>query len=278
MKNKSNTQLVLIAISILVLAILVLGYFKNLNVEKPFIEVNKFYDNEGNPIKVNSLAVVNGVEGVRYISLAINVLNKDSVSLTFLVNGLSPSSIISALPTNKLTIASNKTGTFLTGLIDVSSYVGTSQNFCASVVSEAILSLRQPNNKSGCITVRIDQDPSGSFDLQVSSSTENSSITPPPTPEENDTQTNTSTFNTNTDGSYSSYTLSSNYISLDTDGNNVLETYYYKSTQTVTSGGCPGTFILTTPSGITLNKYSGSSGLNIYMCSPTKPTEYKRFA
>lgn len=141
-----------------------------------FIQINSFFDKFGNPISEKALSVVNGVEGVKYITLKINVKNLDTVPLTFLVSEFT---VPTAKPTSSLIVGSSELKSFVTGLIDVEPYEGTTKQFCATVVSEKIPALREANNKSGCVNIRIDPNPSGNFNVTVEQGSSSNSTVPP---------------------------------------------------------------------------------------------------
>ena len=62
--------------TILIPALIVVGILAFImfagKLSTPFIEP-KFYDANSNPIETNTLSIVNGVEGVKYVSFNINI-------------------------------------------------------------------------------------------------------------------------------------------------------------------------------------------------------------
>jgi hypothetical protein len=63
------------------------------------------------------------------------------------------------------------------------------------------------------------------------------------------------------------------YIKLDTNGDGIKEQYNYAST--ITAGPCLGDYLMTAYD-LKINKYAGSQGTSIYICSPTNKG-YKRY-
>ena len=91
---KEKTMFIASAIIIVLLIASVVGYFSFISKggSDSLLTVGGVYDSNGNLIK-QGFSVVGGVEGVKYITLKINVLNKDTVPLTFSVTSLSPAEV-----------------------------------------------------------------------------------------------------------------------------------------------------------------------------------------
>lgn len=173
-------------ISIIVIILLALGigaYFLfRERVNEQFLEIFHLYNADGNIITSYKIsptkAVVGGVEGVKYISLKITVTNLDIVPLNLVVDSLTPSEAISAKPSNQITVQPDESGSWTTGLIDIEPYVGTTQEFCVTVKSLAIASLREESIIDGCTSITIDPNPVGEFDVVVDSGIGDGTINP----------------------------------------------------------------------------------------------------
>ena len=131
--------------------------------EKPFqfIILEGLYDKDGVLIqKGATLSVVKGIQGVRYVTFKINVKNLDSIPLKMYVNDIyEPKGIDYIRPTESLTLGPGVIGMWKTDLVDITPYEGKVQDFCASVMSEKIFGLREPQKIDGCYSLRIDPDP-----------------------------------------------------------------------------------------------------------------------
>jgi hypothetical protein len=141
-----------------------------------FIET-KLYDSNQNLIK-NNLAIVEGQEGVAFVSFDVNIDNKDSVDLTFYLTSIVPNQLSSILPSNEITIKSGEIGTLSTGLIDVEQFVGNMQEFCITAKSKKIPALREESIETGCISLDIQPNPLGAFEVTVDSDAKESSVNP----------------------------------------------------------------------------------------------------
>lgn len=152
-------------------------YFFVYSSPESMVEIGKMVGADGKVIK--SYSVVGGVEGVKYITLKVNVENKDKVTLSLVLKSITPSTLQSALPTNKLSLEAGKSGSWETGLIDVEQFEGKTQPFCITVLSEKLASLREESSMSGCLNITVLPNPTGSFVVGVSSgSTQGSGVNP----------------------------------------------------------------------------------------------------
>ena len=158
------------AIVLILIGLLGVGGFLIYNVVKTeqFLEIEGYYDADGNIIDGSQQSIVGGIEGVKYITISINVENKDSVDLTLNVKSLTPAE--ESKPSNSIEIKAGESGKFTTELIDIEPYEGTIQEFCVNVESEKIPALRESSEVSGCISIQIEPNPSGSFDISLDSS------------------------------------------------------------------------------------------------------------
>jgi len=177
MKKKTKKTIWIVAIVLVVLiAIVTTLAFVSGGVEQ-FLEVDQLFDSNGNLIG-DSLSVVGGIEGVKFITLKINVNNLDTVPLTLFVKDMTPTEIISAKPVDSLNVNPGETGSWVTGLIDIESYEGTIQSFCVTVESEQIPALREISQVSGCIDVKVDPNPVANFDISLDSNVDEGDINP----------------------------------------------------------------------------------------------------
>lgn len=154
-----------------VIAFLVVGiviYSIKTSTPRNMLEVNGFYDANGNKI-VTSLAVVNGVEGVQYISFDINALNKDTVPLDFEIVSLSPVEFQEGVESSMITADPNNYATWTSGLIDIGGFVGTTQTFEVSITASSP-GLRESITKTANIILTIDPNPTSNFDIEFYSS------------------------------------------------------------------------------------------------------------
>lgn len=141
------------------------------------VEVDGLYDSNGNLVKTG-LSVVGGVEGVKYITLRVTVNNKDTVPLTFGIIEITPTEISSVKPTTKSSVEAGQSGVWVTNLIDIEPYEGLIQDFCVTVESDKIPTLRESSQASGCTSIKVDPNPSGNFDIGLDSSIGESDVNP----------------------------------------------------------------------------------------------------
>lgn len=248
------------------------------------ISISGYYDSNGNLITGTQNAFINGIAGVKYITIKVSAQNKDTVSLDAKITDASPVTFKNALILNNIqAIPAGGTVEWNSDLIDISSYVNTTQSFYVKVLFSS--PFRSPVElTSTSLNIKIDPDPSAQGSVVITSSNSNTTsgsstsssssgggttVTPPT----GETQTS-STFQTDAvAGAYTNY-KSGTYVRVDSDSNGILEEYTYAST--ITAGACGGTLLTTTPEGYLVNKYSGSSGTSIYICNPSS-AGYKRY-
>ena len=166
--TKKKTGLIWgIVIAVVLLFILGSNFGISADKEGSMVKVNSYFDANSNLIK--TLSVVNGIEGVKYLNFKITIRNTDSVARTYSITEFSD---LTAKPTNKLTIEPNQTKSFTTGLVDIEQYEGTTKEFCATAKSEAIDSLREEGlPEVGCVSIKIDPNPTSSFDITIEQGT-----------------------------------------------------------------------------------------------------------
>lgn len=158
--------------TILIIAgLIIAGFFIFGQDPEQFIETNLF-DSDGNLINGNALSVVGGVEGVAFVSFDVNIRNLDNVPLTFELVSITPASVSDALPTGQINVQPDETGTFTTSLIDIQTFEGMVQEFCITAESQAIPALRESSQKMGCVSLDIQPNPEGDFDVNVDSDLE----------------------------------------------------------------------------------------------------------
>ena len=176
MKNKNIIITAVIILSLLISS--VAGYFFFIRGgSDSLLTIGGLYGPDGNLIQ-KGLSVVGGVEGVKYITLKINVNNKDTVPLTFSIRSLDPVEIDSKKPIGSIEIQPDGKGSFTTDLIDIELYEGGLQEFCVTVYSHKITALREESENFGCISVQIDPNPLGNFDISLESSVGDSAVNP----------------------------------------------------------------------------------------------------
>ena len=181
--SKKTKKVVLVSLIVLVAIIFVVGIgigayiiVKN-SQSMPVLTIAKYFDANKNEIHP-SQSVIDGIEGVKYISLQVNAQNKDTTILSFKIVNATPSSFSSALQSAKeINVSQDKTGSWVSGMIDISSYTGTTQIFSVNV--QASSPLRQTTIKESSISIKIDPDPVSAFDVSIVSSVNNTAGTTP---------------------------------------------------------------------------------------------------
>jgi len=114
------------------------------------------------------LSVVGGLGGVEYISFDINVDNTGEVPLELRIDEASPFQLDSAVPTTTLTLAVGESDKWTSSLIDVSPFEGKTQIFSVLVKGTYTYAGRTYTlNKEGSISLSIQPDPLGGFDVNV---------------------------------------------------------------------------------------------------------------
>ena len=177
-KSKTQTK---ILVAIFLLSLLgVLFYFLVVREQpKPFIEIDAFYDANGNVIQ--GYSIIGSIQGVKYVTFRINVENKDNIPLNLRVTELTPRGLGDALPPQTLNVGSGQTGIWITGKIDIEPYEGTIQDFCAVVESDKVFVLRGVNEVRGCIDLHIKPNPianDSDFQVEIDSSVGEGTINP----------------------------------------------------------------------------------------------------
>ena len=124
MKTKQNY----IPLVILIIGVLALLIFANISAkEKPAIGISGYYDKDGNLIQ-GVLSVVSGIEGVEYITIEVNALNKDKVPLDFTITDATPIEFKENIDiTQSITTQPDATAQWESGLVPISSFEGTTQ-------------------------------------------------------------------------------------------------------------------------------------------------------
>ncbi len=179
--KKKTKKAVFIILGIIILIVFLIGglyLYKTYSQSKNFLEINGYYDSNGNPINTESLSVVNGIQGVKYITLGIYPKNLYTVPLTFSVLSMTPSEILSTKPLDKITVNPGETGNLITGLIDITLYEEKTQEFCVTVISDEIPSSRLPGNASGCTSVKFEKDPTGQFTVTIEDNIGSGNVNP----------------------------------------------------------------------------------------------------
>lgn len=175
---KTSTVIITIIIIILLIGLGVGAFFLIQGLISPaFIETN-LYNVNGDLISSTAQSVVNSVEGVAFVSFAVNVENLDTVPLTLSVDSISPLSVDSAKPTESISVEPGVTGSMLTDLIDIQPFEGTNQEFCITVISEAIPALREESSKTGCTSLDVSANPLGQFNVVIDPNLDEPNIDP----------------------------------------------------------------------------------------------------
>lgn len=178
MKKQAKKILYVVIPIIIVLAVVAgaMYMYKDVLFEKSMLVIN-YFDANGNKLSSGQQAVIGGVEGVKYITVTVNAKNTDKTDLDFIILDASPE-IKSALTLNsKLTALPDKTVSWTSGLIDITSWVGTTKTVTVTLLATS--PIRQPANKTASVAIKVDPDPVSLFDAELISSTGPSSGTNP---------------------------------------------------------------------------------------------------
>lgn len=310
-QNKKNMAKKVLIISIIVLLTAmfsVAGYFIYNSLHSgETLSIVGLYNADKQLIKEGQQSVVGGVEGVKYITLKVEVENKDSVPLNFKIIDASPLSFKNALTLNSMiTAEKDQKASWVSGLVDIELFENTTQEF--SVTIEASSPSRDTATKTSSINIKVDPDPQSSFNVVVTSEINNNPNTNPSCTESwtcgawgtctNSQQSRTCTdanncgtttnrpaltqsctapsvnfeTNANPPSDYTAY-KSGTYVKADTNSDGVLEQYTYSGL--ITAGSCSGSLLLQY-SGLNINKYSGSQGISVLVCNPSG-SGYKKY-
>jgi uncharacterized membrane protein (UPF0136 family) len=301
---KQNKKL-LITISIIAIIVLVVGvgaYFYIQSNPKVIdgISIGKMFDVNGKLVRTGEQAVINGQQGVRYITLKVAVTNTDTVPLSFMITDASTSDFKSALTLNTaVTVQPGAQYTWESSQVDMYPYINKTATFSATI--QATSPYRETTTKISTASISVGPDTASSFTVAITSSIQNGS-TPLTCPSgqtlcsdnvcrsscttqcstgqtlcsdgtcKTSCTTQQSGFESNAVvGQYSNYGGSDIWIKVDSNGDSVLEQY----TKRGTVSSCLGTALsVTTPEGYTVSKYTGSSGVEFIICNPAGGSSY----
>lgn len=183
MLKSETTQKILIGIFILGCVGIVIYFVAVKERPRSIIELEGVYDANGN-LLAKPYSIVGGVSGAKFIKLRINIQNKDTLPINVYVANLTPSGIDYAKPNTQMGLAVSNSGSWLTGLIDVTPYEGLIQDFCANIIIDRVPILRESSMITGCLSLRIDKEiianfsEDNNFSIIVDSSTGDSSVNP----------------------------------------------------------------------------------------------------
>src|SRR3990167_1606989 len=173
-KKKNKNLMIFMVVALLVVGMVV--YSQRNSQADSFLSVN-FYDKSGRLIKAGASSVVGGLEGVRFINFDITVTNLDSVPLIFQVTQMTPSGVNYASPTQNISIQPGESQSTPTELIDILTFEGGVQEFCVTVKSFGG-DVRDDITKSACVSLDIQPNPLGQFDVGIDPSVEGSDVNP----------------------------------------------------------------------------------------------------
>lgn len=158
----NNTKKFYAIIGGILLLVVGLYYFGVFEKAEDFIKVG-FYDNNGNPIKVSSLSVVENVPGVSFIDLTVTAINKGEIPLTCAIISALPTPFDNAISKDFKIVPSStpSKASWTSDLISVEQFESISQpvRFSATI---------RCKYKSGLETVFLN-DKTGSIDLNIES-------------------------------------------------------------------------------------------------------------
>lgn len=294
-KKKSSTNIILGIFSILILLGCVYVYFFVLN--EPSVDTMKvsgYYDADGNPISSSGVkqAVLGGVEGVTYITIDINALNKDTVSLDFEILNATPEALSNVLTlSSKKSAGPNEKVTWTSGLIDITPYVGKTQVF--TVTLQASSPIRTSLSKSASLSIAVSADPVAGFDISLEDNVGTGDFVPVPSeycgdgtcqtgetsdtcPDDCDATTTPSSGNVIFRTTDLTYAIGS-AIAYSSSCGNVLTSYGYASSYSTYYGNCQATIASRYATCGTATKVmdipgtwlAGSAGTELWSCSGT---------
>jgi len=188
-------------ILIIIALILIIGTFFIIykkTRQDSILEISGYFDETGNQIASGEQSVIGGVEGVHYITLDINVQNKDTTTLDLKIINAEPTAFSDALESTTLEVLPDEYATWTTNLIDITPFEGTEQEFTITI--EANSPIRQLLSKTATLTIKVEEDPVADFGVEVTSEINNDDPVVDPPDEEPEEEL---TFNTNAiDGNY----------------------------------------------------------------------------
>lgn len=133
-----------------------------------FLTVHYYDENRNKIVSGKALALIGDLEGVQYISFDVNVDNTGEVPLELTIKDARPVQLKSALPTTSLTLGLGENNKWSSSLIDVSPFEGTTQIFEVQVQGKYTYAGKiKTLEKTGSISLSIQPDPLGGFDVSV---------------------------------------------------------------------------------------------------------------
>ena len=215
LSKKAGTKIIIFSI-LLILIVGVVVFFAVTNLtgkEIPAIGISGYFDEAGKEIEPTILQSVIGlgdstVEGVTFITIEVNAINKDTTPLTFEIKNPSPKAFSDKLILSSIEALPNEQAHWESDLIDITSFEGTSPTF--SITIEGTSPLRQTVQKTADITFSVSENPFADFDVDISSPTIPADTYP--------------LIETNAEGGWESYKKEGVWIKVDATGDGNLET------------------------------------------------------
>lgn len=148
--------------------------------KKPAFGIKDYYDANQQKITGEEQVMIDGETGVTYITFQVNVLNEDTTDLSVEITDATPQSLKDKLPIGiKKTVAKDQTGSWISGLVDMTPYVLTDQPF--SVTVKATSPIRKDAVRTNDLTVTVEEDPEAIFSIElISGGNEDPGIIPDP--------------------------------------------------------------------------------------------------
>ena len=201
--------------------------------DKPAFGIKDYYDASGDKITGQEQVMINDVPGIQYITFQVNALNEDTTDLSVEIIDATPTSLKEKLPMNvKKTIKEGATGSWVSGLVDMTSYEGTDQTFTVTV--RATSAVRKEATRTSDLIITIDPDPEGMFSIDLAQGgNDNPGIDPGSDPDPELPPTTSVSFRT-TDLSYGSGSA----IAYASTCGNTLTKYGYGSVSTSSGYTC----------------------------------------
>lgn len=134
--------------------------------DKPAFGIKDYYDSHKQMITGQEQVMIGDVAGIQYITFQVNALNEDTTPLTVEIIDASPQELKDKLPIGiKKTVNEGDTGSWVSGLVDMSGFVNTDQTF--SVTVKATSSVRKDAERSNELTITVEEDPEGQFSVDL---------------------------------------------------------------------------------------------------------------
>ena len=129
----------------------------------------KLYDADGNPVDTSTtLAIVNGIEGVKYAAFTINMKNVGDTPLNVRVEGAEPSQLAEAIHTDTFNIPKGGVARYTTDKVDLDKLATGNVKFTLHLRYSAVYAGKERVfSKDASITMSIKPDPKIGLDVDI---------------------------------------------------------------------------------------------------------------